>query len=645
MKRGKYSLLENKGFFFKHKVDIKKIITDAEKGNPEAQQSLAACYLYGLHDFEINQAKGFQLALESAQKGLPEGIGLLGICYLYGLGTKADENKAFECFEKAAKLGCDFAIYNLGVCYVEGTGVEQNAERGLEILQKSADDNFEDSINYLADIYQKHDVPEEAFKLLKKGNNLGNLQSQTRLGLCYLLGEGTTKDVQKGFGLIQEAAENHLFGFALYLMGMIYEEGVEGLVEPDPDIAKIYYKKAVENGYEPDAQKESGHILLEDFYNEFSKIDISQETAINYNNEREKIQSCIVYIQHKEGDVIHQGSGFVISPEGHVATCAHVVRGSNEFFIKVIDENNKTVIKRGTLVKADDETDTGIIKIENAINMPHIGLDFDRDAAELGEDVVIYGYPLGVELNDHVLDLNISFAKGYVSSNQVYKGIKRTMLDISAKHGNSGSPLISCKTGKVIGILSGGQNDHYEECPTDEINYMMPICYLKDLIKEVNSGISSSPFEAESSGESTESKKDDNKVDFKSPEKWAEVKRILRKEYKVADENNDRLRFVFDLENNRSQSVFAELAQNEDSEQWVKISSCVGLIDNSEINEVLKRLGECCFGGLVLEYDKHYIRHSLLLDSVSEPNLLRSIVEIAQLADEIEEKYTGGDQY
>ena len=126
---------------------------------------------------------------------------------------------------------------------------------------------------------------------------------------------------------------------------------------------------------------------------------------------------------------------------------------------------------------------------------------------------------------------------------------------------------------------------------------------------------------------------------------WAEVKRILRKEYKVADENNDCLRFVFDLENNRSQSVFAELAQNENGEQWVKISSCVGLIDNSEINEVLKRLGECCFGGLVLEYDKHYISHSLLLDTVSESNLLRSIIEIAQLADEIEEKYIGGDQY
>ena len=55
------------------------------------------------------------------------------------------------------------------------------------------------------------------------------------------------------------------------------------------------------------------------------------------------------------------------------------------------------------------------------------------------------------------------------------------MLDISAKHGNSGGPLISCKTGKVIGILTARvpSND-----PGDIVIYMHPICYLKELLEE-----------------------------------------------------------------------------------------------------------------------------------------------------------------
>ena len=75
------------------------------------------------------------------------------------------------------------------------------------------------------------------------------------------------------------------------------------------------------------------------------------------------------------------------------------------------------------------------------------------------------------------------------------------------------------------------------------------------------------------------------------------------------------------------------------------VSSCVGLIDDSEIDEVLEMVGEYAFGGLVKTDDKHFVRYSLLLETASELSLLRPINTIAQLADEIEEKYIGGDQY
>lgn len=83
-------------------------------------------------------------------------------------------------------------------------------------------------------------------------------------------------------------------------------------------------------------------------------------------------------------------------------------------------------------------------------------------------------------MNDNVMDLNISFAKGYVSSNQVINGVNTTLLDISAKAGNSGSPIVSVESGKVIGILkgslTGGANNR------EEVNYMLPMSYIDQVL-------------------------------------------------------------------------------------------------------------------------------------------------------------------
>jgi len=77
---------------------------------------------------------------------------------------------------------------------------------------------------------------------------------------------------------------------------------------------------------------------------------------------------------------------------------------------------------------------------------------------------------------------NISFYKGYVSSNQIVNGNSVTFLDINVKSGNSGSPVISTKTGKVIGIISGakvgGNLSLVEKMP-----YMIPIQHFLKLNK------------------------------------------------------------------------------------------------------------------------------------------------------------------
>lgn len=101
----------------------------------------------------------------------------------------------------------------------------------------------------------------------------------------------------------------------------------------------------------------------------------------------------------------------------------------------------------------------------------------------LGDDIVILGFPFGKKINDEVMNLNLSFTRGYISSIQNQNKTERVLLDISAKSGNSGSPVINMNTGKVLGILCGSIINKGSNI-TEEINYMSPIKYLFNLMNE-----------------------------------------------------------------------------------------------------------------------------------------------------------------
>ena len=558
----------------------------AEKDYPEAIYKLGECYLYGF-GVEEDKEKGIDLIEEAADKNYLEAVYDLGRFFLEGFYVEQDEEKGIDLLEKAANRNHIKAIYKLGDFYLHGgVYVEEDEEQGIELLEKAIDKEYLPAFYRLAEYYQENDEDRKAFKIYKKGKELDDEECIIQLGLCYLQGKGTFKDEEKGidlleavvdeescdavdalsdyyyetkkyddyfsllkrgtklerakyfiklgkcyqkgigtekneieaFNLIEKAAIKFDDGEAYYELGTFYEKGIG--VKKNPEKAELFYDKAKENGFDPPEPEPETKKRLKDYYNMGSEKNNSYEIGINYNTDKAIIQSCVVYIESDKGS----GSGFIIDTEGHIATCAHVVKDAEELYIKFTDENKNKIVYKGKVINLNEETDTAIIeignigkvinlnektdtaimKIENKRTFPFIDLD-DRAEAETGEEIVIYGYPLGDRLNDDVLKLNISFGKGFVSSNQVI-GIKRTMLDISAKHGNSGSPIISCENGKVIGLLSGavpGQE------AGDEVNYMIPICYLHDLLK---------------AGKMQE----ESQTSAESPENWAEIKHRLK---------------------------------------------------------------------------------------------------------------------
>jgi serine protease Do len=157
------------------------------------------------------------------------------------------------------------------------------------------------------------------------------------------------------------------------------------------------------------------------------------------------------------------GTGFIVSPDGLIATNLHVVAGNSEITVTLSDHREFQVVE---IWNGDRQRDLVIMRIQ-AKKLPVIPLG-DSDGIHPGDTVVAIGHPLGLE--DTV-------SNGLVSAvRKLDKGL--TVLQISAPiaPGSSGGPIFN-DHGEVIGvataIMLGGQN----------INFGVPVSYLKELLK------------------------------------------------------------------------------------------------------------------------------------------------------------------
>lgn len=182
----------------------------------------------------------------------------------------------------------------------------------------------------------------------------------------------------------------------------------------------------------------------------------------------------------KEGNCktkIGGGSGFIISKDGYILTCNHVVEDKEADFTVIIDPDHKY---KARVIDKDPLVDMAILKIQGN-NFPFIKLG-DSDKLDLGEDVLAVGNPLG-EFEDTLssgiisgLSRKITAYNGFDSKSTNLKGLIQT--DAAINPGNSGGPLVDMN-GEVVGIntamIMGAEN----------IGFALPINYIKDDLKEV----------------------------------------------------------------------------------------------------------------------------------------------------------------
>ncbi len=160
------------------------------------------------------------------------------------------------------------------------------------------------------------------------------------------------------------------------------------------------------------------------------------------------------------------GSGVIISEDGRIITCAHVVENATSITVRLTNGDSFSA----KLLGSDSRTDIAVIKID-ATGLPAAGIG-DSDKVVVGQTAIAIGNPLGT--------LGGTVSCGIISSlNREIKidGQSYTLLqlDASINPGNSGGGLFDIN-GNLIGIVNAKSSGSAMSSTTIEgLGFAIPI--------------------------------------------------------------------------------------------------------------------------------------------------------------------------
>ena len=146
------------------------------------------------------------------------------------------------------------------------------------------------------------------------------------------------------------------------------------------------------------------------------------------------------------------GSGVIISSDGYILTCDHVVSGASNITVTIGDKDYTA-----TVVGEDSTSDIAVIKVDADGLTPAIVGDSDKLA--VGDNVLAVGNPLG-ELGGTVTSGIVSALNRSVSiqSSSSVNTMSLIQMDASVSPGNSGGGLFNMN-GELVGIVNAKSSD------------------------------------------------------------------------------------------------------------------------------------------------------------------------------------------
>ena len=172
-----------------------------------------------------------------------------------------------------------------------------------------------------------------------------------------------------------------------------------------------------------------------------------------------------------------QGSGFVVDPEGHIVTNAHVVHGSEQVEVTFSDGTTRIAEQVGEDLNAD----LAVLKVDSLPEGVQPLTFADMNSLAVGQTVIAIGNPFGLE---GTLTRGVISALGRnIPALTPFSIPQSIQTDAAINPGNSGGPLLNLD-GEVIGV-----NAQIETGGTGRSNmgvgFAIPVSILKVVIPDL----------------------------------------------------------------------------------------------------------------------------------------------------------------
>lgn len=189
----------------------------------------------------------------------------------------------------------------------------------------------------------------------------------------------------------------------------------------------------------------------------------------------------VVSIEVQTSSGIGAGTGFVITADGYVLTCYHVIDGYQAISCTFAD----TTSYEAEYVGGDADADLAVLKIvsDTAFKPMVIG---DSDQLSVGSTVTTIGNALGTFANTLTSGRVSGLDRALTMSDGTVMNVLQT--DCTVNSGNSGGPLFN-EYGEVIGVVNAkySSSGYTTEATIEGIGFAIPIndamAILDDLIE------------------------------------------------------------------------------------------------------------------------------------------------------------------
>lgn len=193
----------------------------------------------------------------AAQQGRPEAQFRLGAMLEQGLGAQADKLQALGWYEKAGQQGHLDSIFRMGLLYYQGwEGLDQDYGKAWALFEKAARQHHFQAAAYCGLMLLRGqgteinwgqalgwyrqavlDMGAEEKDLPGKGSSV-TFQLLQFSQFMLLLGQP-----ELAFPLLKELARNGEYSTAFLLLAALYRQGLPGMVQPEPALARHYFSR------------------------------------------------------------------------------------------------------------------------------------------------------------------------------------------------------------------------------------------------------------------------------------------------------------------------------------------------------------------------------------------------------------------